>query len=192
MDIESFIDWRLMAMADQRKETIMYKSKLSGCLKLLFTLMILATSVQHAAGQSTAEVRFYSPAYGRYVSRFSGRTLTVEKSDSPQNFTRRGCENGDTPCGHWEGTSTAQVSDLDLDNVTIQEGCCDAFGLTSKQGFGFMIGCKGGEKCVSQVGRFTGYSANLGSPNGLDTNLVISCETRDQCTNFLKALNGKR
>ncbi len=155
-------------------------------------ILMLAFCPLHAGmqAQTSAEVRYYNPHYGRYVSRYSNGTVTVQLSDTPQDFTRQGCATGDTVCGHWEGTSTANTSDLDLDGVEVQQGCCDAFGLTGSQGFGLFLPCKGGGNCVSQRGRFTGFDSERLNPNGMTGQLVVSCATRNECAEFLTALKG--
>lgn len=144
------------------------------------------------SGQGTLEVSFYSQYYGRYASRYSAGSLTVQKTDSPQNFNAEDAQYKTR--AHWEGTYTAQISDLELENVTIHEGCCDAFGLTSTEGFGFMIMCKR-EKCISVAGGYVGPDAaefNKGRSNPYDDNIVVSCSTSEECSNFLKALKAAK
>jgi len=158
-------------------------------------LWLMATGVScsvqvNAQAQGGTEVRFYSEHYGRYVSRYSNGTVTVELSDTPKNFTKRGCATGDTVCGYWEGSSTANVSDLELEGVEVQQGCCNPFGLTGSTGFGILLGCKGGGTCVSLQGRFTGFDNAKLNPNGTGINLVVSCRTRNECSDFLAALKG--
>lgn len=168
------------------------------CWRLIFpaflfpAMVIMTVYSQCVVGQDSAEVSYYSQYYGRFVSRYSGGTLTVEVSDTPHDYTREGCSNGGTVCGHWEGNRTAQVSNLVLEGVAIQQGCCDEFGLTSTEGYGFLVPCKGGKRCVSDQGHFTGYTEGLGNGNGSAWQLVVSCGSRDECSEFLEALKGRR
>jgi hypothetical protein len=150
-------------------------------------LAMLACLAQPAGAQGAAQVSFYDQfRFGRISAQLANGLLTVRTDTSWIKYGN-------------QVTTTARVADLDLDEARLGGGviCKDRdCGANFEPGalqylnsdpraramYGLTLNCKSGTKCVSISG---GVGGNAGDSIG------VTCETPEDCANFLRALKGK-